>query len=198
LLLPPPHLFTKLYLIRGLGKWGDRKIGKWGDREMGKFQLIPQHPNPNTQTPTPKTHLHLREGSFILGNKSDQFRIFAMANLGDLVKKAVYLGVGIATYAAEKAEVNLQELRNQAQKLADEMISRGEITTEEARKYVDDFVKQAQQQTVTANESNIPHEPRRIEIIEDEEDTKAADPKVDELRQKVERLQEELRKLQQD
>jgi len=40
-----------------------------------------------------------------------------MANLGDLVKKAVYLGVGIATYAAEKAEVNLQELRNQAQKL---------------------------------------------------------------------------------
>jgi len=32
-----------------------------------------------------------------------------MANLGDLVKKAVYLGVGIATYAAEKAEVNLQE-----------------------------------------------------------------------------------------
>jgi len=30
------------------------------------------------------------------------------------------------------------------------------------------------------NESNIPHEPRRIEIIEDEEDTKAANPKVDE------------------
>jgi polyhydroxyalkanoate synthesis regulator phasin len=51
--------------------------------------------------------------------------------LGDLVKKAVYFGVGIATYAAEKAEVNLQELRNQAQKLADEMISRGEMTTEE-------------------------------------------------------------------
>lgn len=165
---------------------------------MGKFQLIPQHPNPNTQTPTPKTHLHLREGSFILGNKSDQFRIFTMANLGDLVKKAVYLGVGIATYAAEKAEVNLQELRNQAQKLADEMISRGEINAEEARKYVDELVKQAQQQTVEGNESNIPHEPRRIEIIEDEEDTKAADPKVDELRQKVERLQEELRKLQQD
>ncbi len=80
-----------------------------------------------------------------------------MANLGDLVKKAVYLGVGIATYAAEKAEVNLQELRNQAQKLADEMIARGEMTTEEARKYVDELVKQAQQQTVAANESNIPH-----------------------------------------
>jgi len=51
---------------------------------------------------------------------------------------------------------------------------------------------------VAGNESNIPHEPRRIEIIEDEEDSKAAEPKVDELRQKVERLQEELRKLQQD
>jgi polyhydroxyalkanoate synthesis regulator phasin len=72
------------------------------------------------------------------------------------------------------------------------------MTTEEARKYVDELVKQAQQQTVAANESNIPHEPRRIEIIEDEEDTKAANPKVDELRQQVERLQEELRKLQQD
>jgi polyhydroxyalkanoate synthesis regulator phasin len=59
-------------------------------------------------------------------------------------------------------------------------------------------VKQAQQQTVAANESNIPHEPRRIEIIEDEEDSKAAEPKVDELRQQVERLQEELRKLQRD
>ena len=78
------------------------------------------------------------------------------------------------------------------------MISRGEMTTEEARKYVDELVKQAQQQTVAGNESNIPHEPRRIEIIEDEEDTKAANPKVDELRQQVERLQEELRKLQRD
>jgi polyhydroxyalkanoate synthesis regulator phasin len=78
------------------------------------------------------------------------------------------------------------------------MIARGEINAEEARKYVDELVKQAQQQNVAANKSNIPHEPRRIEIIEDEEDTKAADPKVDELRQQVERLQEELRKLQED
>jgi polyhydroxyalkanoate synthesis regulator phasin len=121
-----------------------------------------------------------------------------MANLGDLVKKAVYLGVGIATYAAEKAEGNLQELRNQAQKLADEMISRGEMTTEEARKYVDELVKQAQQQTVDSAEPNSSHEPRRIEIIEDEEETKTANPKVDELRQQVERLQDELRKLQRD
>jgi polyhydroxyalkanoate synthesis regulator phasin len=47
-------------------------------------------------------------------------------------------------------------------------------------------------------ESSANHEPRRIEIIEDEEEPKAAEPKVDELRQKVERLQEELRKLQRD
>lgn len=121
-----------------------------------------------------------------------------MANLGDLVKKAVYLGVGIAAYAAEKAEGNLQEIRNQAQKLADEMISRGEMTTEEARKYVDELVKQAQQEPLENKESNTNHEPRRIEIIEDEEEPKAAEPKVDELRQQVERLQEELRKLQRD
>jgi polyhydroxyalkanoate synthesis regulator phasin len=121
-----------------------------------------------------------------------------MTNLGDLVKKAVYLGVGIAAYAAEKAEGNLQELRNQAQKLADEMISRGEMTAEEARKYVDDLVKQAQQQTGEGTEPNAPHEPRRIEIIEEDEEPKTGDPKVDELRQKVESLQEELRKLQRD
>jgi polyhydroxyalkanoate synthesis regulator phasin len=118
--------------------------------------------------------------------------------LGDLVKKAVYLGVGIASYAAEKAEGNLQELRNQASKLAEEMIARGEMTAEEARKYVDDLVQQAQQQVVAEGEAKESHEPRRIEIIEEDEETPPPAAKVDDLRQQVQNLQEELRKLQKD
>lgn len=121
-----------------------------------------------------------------------------MAGLSDLVKKAVYLGVGIASYAAEKAEGNLQELRNQAQKLADEMISRGEMTAEEARKYVDDLVKQAQQQPVSPAEPEKSHEPRRIEIVDEGEENTSSSPRVDDLRQKVQDLQEELRRLQKE
>jgi polyhydroxyalkanoate synthesis regulator phasin len=120
-----------------------------------------------------------------------------MAGLSDLVKKAVYLGVGIAAYAAEKAEGNLQELKNQAQKLADEMIARGEMTAEEARKYVDDLVKQAQQPTDSTPHPTASSEPRRIEIVEEEEDTPSPS-KVDDLRQQVQKLQEELRRLQKD
>lgn len=118
-----------------------------------------------------------------------------MAGLGDIVQKALYLGVGLATYATEKAGITLQELKTQAQKLADELVARGEMTAEEARKYVDELVQQAQQpssgQEPTANPSV---EPRRIEIIDDEEE-QDGDRNIDHLRQQVESLQEELRKL---
>jgi polyhydroxyalkanoate synthesis regulator phasin len=121
-----------------------------------------------------------------------------MAGLGDIVQKALYLGVGLATYATEKAGVTLQELKIQGQKLADELVARGEMTTDEARKYVDELVQQAQQpvagQTTTPQNS----EPRRIEILDDldNKDEKNLDPQnIDQLRQQVESLQEELRNL---
>jgi polyhydroxyalkanoate synthesis regulator phasin len=121
-----------------------------------------------------------------------------MAGLGDIVQKALYLGVGLATYATEKAGITLQELKIQGQKLADELVARGEMTAEEARKYVDELVQQAQQpvsgQTTTPQNS----EPRRIEILDDldNEDEKNLDPQnIDQLRQQVQSLQEELRKL---
>lgn len=62
-----------------------------------------------------------------------------MAGFGDLVQKAFYLGVGIASYAGEKAGMTLTELRSQAQKIADEMVARGEMTTEEAKRLVDEW-----------------------------------------------------------
>lgn len=120
-----------------------------------------------------------------------------MAGLNDLVQKALYLGVGLASYATEKAGVTLQELKAQAQKVADEMVARGEMTTEEARKYVDDLIQQAQQTPPVSSDASQDKEPRLIEIIEEnEEEPKSSKAQnVDALRQQVESLKEELQRL---
>lgn len=124
---------------------------------------------------------------------------FNTMGLGDIVQKAVYLGVGLASYAGEKAGEKLGELKVQVQKLADEMVERGEMTTEEARRFVDDMVAKAQQPPVGPTSETKPAEPRRIEIVtDDEEPAKAQTPEVDEMRKRVMDLQEELRRLQQD
>lgn len=116
-----------------------------------------------------------------------------MAGLGDMVQKAFYLGLGIASYAGEKAGSTLGELRSQAQKLADEMVSRGEITAEEAKRMVDDMVNRAQQSPSATNPTPGPAEPIRIEILDDEEPPTSSD--ADKLREQVEKLREELNNL---
>ncbi|OKH35286.1 hypothetical protein NIES2119_21205 [[Phormidium ambiguum] IAM M-71] len=125
-----------------------------------------------------------------------------MAGLGDLVKKAFYLGVGVAASAAQSASEKLAELREQSQKLADEMVAKGEITTEEAKRLVDEMVNRAQQQPIeSSNNSNTSNrsEPRPIEISSDEDlPVKADGQNVDNLRQQVMQLQEELRRLKQE
>lgn len=126
----------------------------------------------------------------------------------DLVKKALYLGVGIASYAAEQANTNLKELGVKAQKLADTLVERGEMNAEEARRYVDELIREAQGEATTGNTEES-RSPRRIEILSDEAETdkqssagvtvtdnqgaKATD--VDSLRQQVEALQAELQRL---
>ncbi len=123
-----------------------------------------------------------------------------MAGFENMVQKAFYLGVGLASYAGEKAGGTLGELREQAQKLAAELVERGEMSTEDARRFVDDMMQKGQQaaaesstQTATKNK-----EPRRIEIIEDDEDepSKEQPENVDRLRQQVDALKDELRRLQ--
>ncbi|NEQ69330.1 MAG: hypothetical protein F6J86_12300 [Symploca sp. SIO1B1] len=121
-----------------------------------------------------------------------------MSGFGNIVQKAFYLGVGLATYAGEKAGGTLVELRAQSQKLVDELVEKGELTTEEARKLVDEMVQQAQQEQAKATDKKPGAEPRRIEIISDEEETTDDSPdgeNVDELRKQVEAMQEELRRL---
>lgn len=125
-----------------------------------------------------------------------------MPGFGDIVQKAFYLGVGLASYAGEKAGGKLTELRSQVQKLADEMVARGEMTTDEARRFVEDMMKQAQQspdsETGTGTKSA---EPRRIEILSEDEEQTSTEPQtqdVEKLRQQVLGMQEELRRLKRD
>jgi polyhydroxyalkanoate synthesis regulator phasin len=122
-----------------------------------------------------------------------------MAGFSELVQKAFYIGVGVASYAAERAGTTLGELRGQAQKLADEMVARGEMTAEEARRMVDEMVARAQQQPGTPPPTSQPSEPRRIEILE--EDELVADPEaqaVENMREQIAKLQEELRRLKRE
>jgi polyhydroxyalkanoate synthesis regulator phasin len=126
-----------------------------------------------------------------------------MPGFGDIVQKAFYLGVGLASYAGEKAGEKLGELRSQVQKLADEMVARGEMSTEEARRFVEDTMKQAQQPQPPADtsEQTPPSEPRRIEILEEDEEPtvkETSTENIDNLRQQVLDLQEELKRLQRD
>jgi polyhydroxyalkanoate synthesis regulator phasin len=118
-----------------------------------------------------------------------------MAGLGDFVQKAFYLGVGIAAAAGEKAGGKLGDVRIQAQKLADEMVAKGEITTEEARKLVDSMLSSAQQAQVNpekTEKTSQPKEPRRIEI-DDTPEAAGANPAN--MRRQVEDLQAELERL---
>ena len=124
-----------------------------------------------------------------------------MAGLGDIVQKAFYLGVGLAAAAGEQAGEKFSSIGIQAQKLADEMVAKGEITTEEARKLVDDMVKSAQQQNLNQAQSNNTQraqktsEPRRIEIVSDGEASSKSPEDISDMRKQVEALQEELKRM---
>jgi polyhydroxyalkanoate synthesis regulator phasin len=141
-----------------------------------------------------------------------------MAGFGDLLQKAFYMGVGIASYLPEVANRDkINELRDQAQKLAEELVARGEMTAEEAKHTVEDMLKQAQdavQQVAESTAATSPTTPRPIEIVVEEvtpdgdqpvtvtskvptQAAPAAEEDVDTLRQRVAQLQEELSRLQQ-
>ncbi|MDJ1184210.1 phasin family protein [Roseofilum casamattae] len=129
-----------------------------------------------------------------------------MPGLGDFVKKAFYMGVGAASYAGEKAGSAIADIRPQAQKLANEMVERGEITAEEARRLVEDMVSQGQQQikeqvAKAKPEPETPKQPRKIEILDDDEPqnpTASEEAQVNELRDQVNQLKQELESLQRE
>jgi polyhydroxyalkanoate synthesis regulator phasin len=123
-----------------------------------------------------------------------------MAGLGDIVQKAFYLGIGLAAAAGEQAGEKMSVLRVQAQKLADEMVAKGEITTDEARKMVDEMIKSAQQPNLNESETTTDRpkkssEPRRIEIVSEGEEPTPPTDDISAMRKQVEALQEELKRM---
>lgn len=128
-----------------------------------------------------------------------------MAGLGNIVQKAFYLGVGLAATVGEEAGDKLAKLRVQSQTLADELVAKGEMNVEEARKLVEELMQQAQQETVkpaeTEAKKSTNNEPRRIEILSDDEALTNATTEannVDALRQQVQAMQDELRRLKRE
>jgi polyhydroxyalkanoate synthesis regulator phasin len=120
-----------------------------------------------------------------------------MADFSNLVQKAFYLGVGLASYAGEKAGDTLSEFRGQAQKLVEELVERGELTAEEAQKVFNDMVSRAQQ-TTAAGPSTASEGPRRIEILDEDATASPEQQQAEELRRQVEALRDELRHLKED
>ncbi|MEI6065109.1 MAG: hypothetical protein WCQ26_10995 [Pseudanabaena sp. ELA748] len=122
-----------------------------------------------------------------------------MNPFGGIVQKAFYLGLGLATVAGEKAGETIGGLRSQASKLADELVERGEMTTEEARKFVDDLVKNSQKpigETQSSSNPNSTDSPRTIAIDDEDDDSNQPVSDVDSLKDKVQALQDELKRLQ--
>ena len=120
-----------------------------------------------------------------------------MNPFGGIVQKAFYLGLGLATVAGEKAGETIGELRTQASKLADDLVERGEMTSEEARKFVDDLVRNAQKPIGESYEEPTRKDAPRAIAIDDEDDDNPNQPvgDVDDLKSKVQALQDELKRL---
>ncbi len=106
-------------------------------------------------------------------------------NSENILQKAFYLGVGMAGLAVEKATDTLQELKKQTeaiasypdfpqklQQIADGMVAKGKMSTEEARKYVDEILLQQQSSTTSVvNESTTTtSSPRTIDIVVDDDE----------------------------
>ncbi|MBE9078726.1 hypothetical protein IQ241_15720 [Romeria aff. gracilis LEGE 07310] len=129
-----------------------------------------------------------------------------MADFSNLVQKAFYLGMGLASYAGEKAGSRLADLQGQAQKLVDELVERGEMTAEEAQKMINDMVERAQ--ASAPREPAATEQPRRIEILDDDAPLANAPlteptPTPEEqqaavLRREVESLRQELQRLKRE
>jgi polyhydroxyalkanoate synthesis regulator phasin len=122
-----------------------------------------------------------------------------MNPFSNIVQKAFYLGMGLASVAGEKAGTTLNELRTQASKLAEELVEKGEMSTDEAKKFVDDLIRQSQK---TPDRDQIKtgenvSSPRSINIDDDSsaEQTDEAND-LEAMRAKVQQLQDQLRNIQ--
>ncbi len=131
-------------------------------------------------------------------------------NLANLAQKALYFGMGLASFAADKASaaarsapVHFVQLRQRAQKITDELVKRGEMSAEDAKIYMDDLMQRAPQQVKDMQEQDPPASgPRKIQIddmgeADEQESTAIQLTDSARLRQEIDALEAELEKLQQ-
>lgn len=117
-----------------------------------------------------------------------------MAGFGNLVQKAFYLGIGAASFAGEKAGGTLKDLQGQAQKIVNELVERGELTAEEAQQLFNTMMQSAENTASTPTQP--PSEgPRRIEILDEEDDASGESAEAQALRSQVETLRQQLENL---
>jgi polyhydroxyalkanoate synthesis regulator phasin len=79
------------------------------------------------------------------------------------------------------------------------MVTRGEMTADEARRFVDDMIGRAQESVESPTEEPKPQEPRKIEIVDDDDtQSSSTDANTAEaLRKQMQALQDELNRLKQ-
>jgi polyhydroxyalkanoate synthesis regulator phasin len=99
--------------------------------------------------PIPDLALDFQQATSVLSKQMDN-------NLTDMLKKALYLGVGLASYATEQ----IGDIQVTVQEAADDLIRRGESTSEEATRLISTWMPQD-----SAASSSHLDRPQDIEII---------------------------------
>ncbi len=151
-------------------------------------------------------------------------------DFGDFAQKAFYLGLEFASAAvskassvagtfAERASEHLSDLRQQAEKLTNDLVERGLMSAEEARTFMDTVVNKSTPPTSTSQqataEPSAHNGPRKIQIDDHDETAESdvtlegvvvdeAQPRAnlvldratdDQLRRQIEELEAELQRL---
>lgn len=130
-------------------------------------------------------------------------------NLANLAQRALYFGMGLASFAADKASaaarsapVHFVQLRQRAQQITDELVKRGEMSAEDAKIYMDDLMQRAPKQVQERQDEPQPSGPRKIQIDDmgDGDDQGSMAIQLTDsarLHQEIDALEAELEKLQQ-
>lgn len=116
-----------------------------------------------------------------------------MTDFTDIVKKALYLGVGLASYAGEQANQQLREIQARAQTLADEMVRRGEMSTEEARQWLESLIHPGMPPNPPSTASSNPAASKILAPGPEKEPTPTHE--VEDLRRQVQELEAEVQRL---
>jgi polyhydroxyalkanoate synthesis regulator phasin len=90
-----------------------------------------------------------------------------MENLNENFKKAIYLGVGFATYAAEQATQAVSDLQSKQEELrefTEDLIRRGETTANDSTSWMSQMNQWVPGQR-SGNGAQQPDRPQKIEIV---------------------------------